>query len=284
MLDNPLDEAFSELDDALDDFEASGYQNADNILQRLVERIDREPLRGVVDALLPPVDFTTWWEACQPTKGARVGSGRLNWPTDRAERVAMQLVLLRSIATTQIPLMDFSFNFCYAGSRLDDTFQEFSVRVMRPFLRDLVKIAELRVSPPILAESVAVPMPDTGDSTLDDLLRRARDGFRDPSPDTRRLALEKLWDAWERLKTLDDGADKKRSTTQMLDRIATEPTFRGLLETEAKALTGIGNDFHIRHFEVDRAPLINDAQVDYFFHRMWALVWLICTARLESSS
>ena len=155
--------------------------------------------------------------------------------------------------------------------------------MLRPLRRDLVKIAELRVSPPILAESVAVPLPDTGDSTLDDLLRRARDGFRDPSPATRRLALEKLWDAWERLKTL-NGADKKRSTTQMLDRIATEPTFRRLLETEARALTGIGNDFHIRHFEVDRAPLINDAQVDYFFHRMWALLWLVCTARLAGGT
>jgi hypothetical protein len=261
------------------DFEAAGYQSAENVLRRLVECFHRDPLRAIAISMLPAVDFDAWWQAASSTRGGRVGSGSLNWPTDRAERVSIQLRLLEAMTGSQIDLTDFALDFCYASSRYDDNLFQFSQRVLRPFLRDFVELAELRASPPVLAETVAVPPVQTGDQLLDDLLQRARDGFRDPNPTTRRIALEKVWDAWERLKTLEDPSDKRRSSTKLLDKAASEPAFRQVLETEAHALTAIGNDFHIRHFEADRAPLIEDAQVDYFFHRMWAFLWLLLTAR-----
>jgi hypothetical protein len=65
----------------------------------------------------------------------------------------------------------------------------------------------------------------------------------------RRESLEKLWDAWERLKTLEPGKDKKASTTALLDKVSSEPMFRAYLEHEATRLTEIGNTFMIRHTE-----------------------------------
>jgi hypothetical protein len=40
-------------------------------------------------------------------------------------------------------------------------------------------------------------------------------------------------------------------------------------------LTEIGNGFQIRHSEIGKAPVSDDAQVDYLFHRLFAFMFLI---------
>ena len=94
----------------------------------------------------------------------------------------------------------------------------------------------------------------------------------------RREALEKLWDAWERLKPVEPAKDKKASVKALLDRVTTEAVFRERLETEAVQLTEIGNKFMIRHTETDKIPVVNSAQVDYLFHRMFAMIRLVLKA------
>jgi hypothetical protein len=131
-----------------------------------------------------------------------------------------------------------------------------------------------RLAPPVLRENLRSAVFSTGDTTLDQLLERARTKFLSHDPNTRRESLEKLWDAWERLKTVDVPADKKLSITKLLDGVATEPGFRAALENEAKELTRIGNNFQIRHTEVGKPPIEEDAHVDYLFHRLFALIWL----------
>jgi hypothetical protein len=104
-------------------------------------------------------------------------------------------------------------------------------------------------------------------------------------PNTRRESLEKLWDAWERLKTLDTPSDKARSIQNLLDQVTSEPTYRSLLETEARALSNnIGNAFQIRHHEIGKAPVSDDSQVDYFFHRLFAFMLLILGRNRATSS
>ncbi len=90
-----------------------------------------------------------------------------------------------------------------------------------------------------------------------------------------REGLEKLWDAFERVKTLEPGADKKAQTATLLDRVAGQRTsLRTRLDTESRELTEIGNRFQIRHTETDREPITDAAVVDYLFARAFALVWL----------
>jgi hypothetical protein len=114
---------------------------------------------------------------------------------------------------------------------------------------------------------------------LDDLLEDSRTKFLNHDFKIRRESLEKLWDAWERLKTLDNPANKKLSITSLLDKVSSERTFRATLETEASALTRIGNDFQIRHTEVGKPLIADGAHVDYLFQRMFAFVWLLLGKR-----
>ena len=62
------------------------------------------------------------------------------------------------------------------------------------------------------------PTFNTGDQTLNELLQAAREKFLNRDLTVRREALEKLWDAWERLKSLFDPNDKRRSVAMLLDR------------------------------------------------------------------
>ncbi len=136
-----------------------------------------------------------------------------------------------------------------------------------------------RLAAPVLRETLSTSGFATGDQKLDDLLNTARAKFLDPDSAVRMESLEKLWDAFERLKTLEPGRDKKASASALIARTATEPTFKTLLDEEAKSLTSIGNTFHIRHSETAQVELQNDTHVDYLFHRLFAFIWLFLRAR-----
>ena len=132
----------------------------------------------------------------------------------------------------------------------------------------------IRFASAILHKAIDTPAFRTGDIALDGLLETAREKFFSRSLETRRESLEKVWDAWERLKTLEPG-DKKRSVATMLDKTAAEPNFRARLEKEALELTEIGNRFMIRHTETDRTPIDVSGHIDYLFLRMFALIRLV---------
>lgn len=133
----------------------------------------------------------------------------------------------------------------------------------------------VRLAPEPLREVLASAKFQTGDTKLDSLLETARAKYLDPDINVRLESLEKLWDAWERLKTIEPGKDKKESITILLDRAATELTFRGVLEKEASELTRIGNSFGIRHSETTQVSLELSEHADYLFHRMFALIRLL---------
>jgi hypothetical protein len=83
-------------------------------------------------------------------------------------------------------------------------------------------------------------------------------------------------------KTLAEG-DKKQSAQQLLEASASSPEFLRLLDTEARTLTTIGNQFRIRHSETDKIEL-TDQELDYLFARLFSLLWhLLSPARTRSS-
>ena len=132
-----------------------------------------------------------------------------------------------------------------------------------------------RMAPMGLQEALAGAVFDTGDDELNRLLETAREKFLNKSLDVRKEALEKLWDSWERLKTVESGKDKLAQVTAILDKAASEPNFRKQLDDEAKLLTWIGNNFMIRHTETNKTPITESAHVDYLFHRMFAMIRLL---------
>jgi hypothetical protein len=140
-----------------------------------------------------------------------------------------------------------------------------------------------RFGPDPIGRIVAEGEFQTGNAELDDMLRSARAKFLDRDHVIRRESLEKLWDAWERLKTIEPGEDKKEQTTALLSRLPVSQEFRVLVEREAKELTEIGNNFRIRHSETNRQEITNDTEVDYLFYRMFSLIWLLLSGTGRAS-
>lgn len=159
--------------------------------------------------------------------------------------------------------------------------EEFRATVNRIFSRNGVAFEMLstgrivRVLPPVLGEDLKRTIFRTGDRTLDNMLEECRTKFSDRNPLVRREALERLWDGWERLKSIADPGDKKRSIKIILDATAAEPSLRARLEGEATELNSIGNSHLIRHSEVNQVPVIDVDQVDYLFHRLFAIIQLV---------
>ncbi len=140
-----------------------------------------------------------------------------------------------------------------------------------------VGLAE-RIAPPILHEALVGVVFDTSDEQMDSMLEAARRKFLSANAEERVESLEKLWDAWERLKTLGPGKDKRDSITNLLDAAAPSEPLRSSLEADAKELTDLGNTLQIRHTEKDKVPVTCDEHVDYLFHRLFALIRLLIQA------
>jgi len=136
-----------------------------------------------------------------------------------------------------------------------------------------------RLPSEVLGEALKFARFQTGDTKLDSLLETARGKYLDPDLTVRKEALEKLWDAWERLKTVGPGGDKKESVKALLGKCASETNFRETLDDEAKKLTKIGNTFMIRHTEKEQIPLESSEHVDYLFHRLFALICMLLRCR-----
>jgi len=89
------------------------------------------------------------------------------------------------------------------------------------------------------------------------------------------IATEKLWDAFERLKTYYPSLSKKDSTKKIILSISeSNDNYFQLLDTEFLALTQIGNSFRIRHHETNKINIQNAFLYEYFFNRCLSLILL----------
>ena len=138
-----------------------------------------------------------------------------------------------------------------------------------------------RLASPVFQHALVQSESHTGDAEFNRLLSTAQRKFLDPRPEMRREALESLWDAWERLKTLDGEGDKRAQTQAMLDNAAgtSSPKFRDALESEAVELTNIGNSLRIRHSETNQEVLATNEHMDYLFYRLYSLVQLVLKSK-----
>jgi len=133
----------------------------------------------------------------------------------------------------------------------------------------------VRLEPVVLREALVSAVFQSKDQELNRLLKLAREKFRDPDINIRREAVEKLWGAWERLKTLEPGPDKKKQIETLLVRAIPQLEFRERVSQEAINLTKIGNDFAIRHTETNKIVISEPEFLDYLFHRLFALIQML---------
>jgi len=131
--------------------------------------------------------------------------------------------------------------------------------------------------PPLLREALVSAEFTSEDTELNRLLESARQKFSSPDFRTRYDALKDLWDAFERLKTLEPPrTDKRQSSAALIARVSEEPRIREMLDEEMRVdLEGFGNGFFIRHANAAQVSLQSSEEIDYLFHRLFAVIRLL---------
>lgn len=108
-----------------------------------------------------------------------------------------------------------------------------------------------------------------------ELLKDAVALYKTPNPAARQDSVEKIWDAFERLKTYYTTLDKKHSSEKIVNDMAGgNPDFVNLFNDEFKALTDIGNNYRVRHHETDKIDITDVRYYDYLFNRCLSLIAL----------
>lgn len=112
---------------------------------------------------------------------------------------------------------------------------------------------------------------DINEKGLKELLIEAEGYYNNGN---KQIAVEKLWDAFERLKTYySPELNKAKSADKIItDMSSSDINFKSMYENEFKALTAIGNEFRIRHHETTKIDITDMRQYDYFYKRCLALL------------
>lgn len=117
---------------------SADYRGATEAIRRVVGILDTPPMSSLLQRALPVVDFDNWLSAVLKT-GRMVGSGRLSWPLETDDRVALQLQLLREIAADErVRLQAFLMRFF--GSKMDLAYGGFSTNIVVPLSGDLERV------------------------------------------------------------------------------------------------------------------------------------------------
>ena len=99
--------------------------------------------------------------------------------------------------------------------------------------------------------------------------------YKEPRPGNRQIAVEKMWDAFERLKSYYPAMKKNESADKVISNMAAgQPAYIELFTAEFKVLTKIGNEYRIRHHETDKIEIMDLRFYDYFFNRCLSLLAL----------
>lgn len=108
-----------------------------------------------------------------------------------------------------------------------------------------------------------------------ELLKDAIALYKTPNSAARQDSVEKIWDAFERLKTYYTSMDKKQSSEKIIKDISmSDSNYQNLFNKEFVELTSIGNNFRIRHHETNKIDIPDDRYYDYLFNRCLSLIAL----------
>ena len=125
----------------------------------------------------------------------------------------------------------------------------------------------------ILSEKIEKDIQTIKEPGLRELLIMAVQKHKSPYPNDQKDAVEKIWDAFERLKTYYTNKSKKESADQIIgDMSEGKEAYIKLFTAEFKLLTEIGNNYRIRHHETNKIDITDIRHYDYFFNRCLALI------------
>lgn len=137
------------------------------------------------------------------------------------------------------------------------------------------KIVERIVEDSPLTNEIEDKFREINEAGLKELLKDAVALHKTPNDSARRDSVEKIWDAFERLKTYYESLSKKQSIKKIIQDISNNnKDYIKLLNDEFNELTRIGNEFRIRHHETNKIEIYDVKYYDYFFNRCLSLIAL----------
>ena len=137
------------------------------------------------------------------------------------------------------------------------------------------EIIERIISNDDLNTSVEQEIADFDEQGIKELLEQSISLHKSIRKKDNELAVEKIWDAFERVKTYFVDLDKRKSAEKVIGTISDSQKFVEIFNDEFNKLTEIGNDFRIRHHETNKVDIDNLEYYDYFFNRCLSLIGLI---------
>ena len=144
-----------------------------------------------------------------------------------------------------------------------------------PFRLSDMGLIELQADHEVLSPEIIASIDLITEPGIHDLLKEAVKKHMQPTVQAHRDAVEKIWDALERLKTYYTDLDKKGSASKIIyDMAGGNQSYIALFNAEFKALTDVGNDFRIRHHETSTVDITDPRHYDYFFNRCLSLIAL----------
>ena len=138
-----------------------------------------------------------------------------------------------------------------------------------------IGIIEVKRVCDVIDDSILHEIQKNKEPVLKELLDLAIQKHKAPDIQSHKEAVEKIWDAFERLKTFYKDLDKKRSSEKIVKTMSNDnDEFYRLFNDEFVALTEIGNKFTIRHYETSKIDIIDSKYYDYLFNRCLSLIAL----------
>lgn len=117
-------------------------------------------------------------------------------------------------------------------------------------------------------------LPNTVEEGIKNLIIESKIYINKDSYSEKKIALDKLWDAFERLKTIEN-SNKKVSTDMIISKVSNTEEIYDLINSEFEELTTIGNSYLIRHSEIKQNMLPDYHIIEYLYFRMLSLISLV---------
>lgn len=114
---------------------------------------------------------------------------------------------------------------------------------------------------------------NSDDPSLKELINSAISFYLKPDESNIQIALEKIWDAFERIKTIYTDLEKNESADKLIEVVSNgEENYKKLLLNEFNQLTIIGNNFRIRHHETNKIEIVDNRHKEYLFNRCCSIL------------
>ncbi len=114
------------------------------------------------------------------------------------------------------------------------------------------------------------------DVELSTLINEAIKNFYSRNSEDKKRGLEKIVDAFQRLKTLKN-ADVKKGVEQMAKEASLLEETQAAFGEDLTDLWKIANDYAIRHFETNKIPLADNNFIEYLFYGYFNVIRLVLT-------